>query len=142
MQEQLDPKFEEVIKAQKLPGVSAIVLDAAGNELYSGAFGTLEYGQDQPLTLDSKLMLWSCTKLITCLAALQLVEQGKISIGDPVEKHLPEIAEERVLDGFNSNGSPKYRSANTMMKVIHLFTHTAGYTYDCELISSLVYLPM
>ena len=75
-------------------------------------------------------MIWSCTKLVTSVAALQLVEQGKLNINDPAEKYVPEIKDIMRLHGFNEDGSPKLAPSEKKILVLHLFTHTAGFAYD------------
>ena len=49
------------------------------------------------------------TKAITTTAALQLVEQGKVTLDEPVSKHLPELGKLEVLEGFDSAGKPILR---------------------------------
>jgi CubicO group peptidase (beta-lactamase class C family) len=71
------------------------------------------------------------TKAITTVAALQLVEQGKIKLDDPVSQHLPQLAKLEVLEGFDPQaGKPRLRPAATPVTLKHLLTHTSGMCYD------------
>lgn len=69
------------------------------------------------------------TKAITTTAALQLVEQGKITLDEPVSKHLPELAKLNVLEGFDNSGKPILHPAKTQIALKHLLTHTSGFAY-------------
>src|SRR5450432_387559 len=70
------------------------------------------------------------TKAVTTVAALQLVEQGKVTLDEPVSKHLPQLEKLDVLDGFDAAGKPILRPAKTPITLKHLLTHTSGLCYD------------
>jgi CubicO group peptidase (beta-lactamase class C family) len=72
----------------------------------------------------------SMTKAITAAAAMQLVEQGKLSLEEPIGKLLPDLAAPQVLEGFDDKGEPKLRAATKPITLRHLMTHTAGFCYD------------
>ena len=55
---------------------------------------------------DALFRIASMTKAITTVAALQLVEQGKVDLSEPVSRHLPQLANLDVLEGFDANGTP------------------------------------
>ena len=93
-------------------------------------------------------MLASQTKLLTAVAALQIVERGLIAFDDDVEELLPELAEQQVLTGFDEDDKPvlvartekiTFRYGSTIQLETysilteisrHLVTHTAGTAYD------------
>jgi methyl acetate hydrolase len=86
-----------------------------------------------PLSLDSVLWIASMTKPVTAVAAMQLVEQGKLQLDEPIKKvlpNLPHVAAPQVLEGFGSDGKPKLRAAKRDITLRHLLTHTSGFTYD------------
>ncbi|KEF54146.1 beta-lactamase [Exophiala aquamarina CBS 119918] len=123
----------ESVKVHRVPGIGAIVIDKTGKTLFNESFGTLDANDHnaRPFTNDTQLFLWSCTKLITSLCALQLLEQGKISsLDDPVKKYLPQVGQFEVFEGFDKNGSPILRKPNSQITIMHLMTHTSGLTYD------------
>jgi len=70
------------------------------------------------------------TKAIAASAAMQLVEQGKLSLDAPIGALLPDLAHPQVLDGFDTDGAPLLRPARTAITLKHLLTHTAGYCYN------------
>ncbi|KAK5942436.1 hypothetical protein PMZ80_005000 [Knufia obscura] len=132
MAAKLTSSFEDLVKAKRVPGIGAIVLDKSGKQLYNSSFGTINANDENaaPFTNDTQLLVWSCTKLITSICALQLLEQGKLSLDDPVSKYLPREADVQVCERLDENSKPILRKQKTEMKIIHLMTHTAGYTYD------------
>lgn len=83
-------------------------------------------------------------QLYTAVAALQLVEQGKISLDDHAEKYLPELGKVNVLGGFDgkldlnevelsnfcTGDKPILKEATTKITLRHLLTHTSGFSYD------------
>jgi methyl acetate hydrolase len=126
---QIDQVLRQKSDALEIPGVVAIA--ANGKEvIYQGAFGKRDLSKDDPMTLDSVFWIASMTKAITAAAAMQLVEQGKLSLDAPIGKVLPDLAAPQVLEGFDANGEPKLRPAKNPITLRHLMTHTAGFCYD------------
>ena len=111
------------------PGVVAMVTDRQRN-VYEGAAGTRELGKDAPMTTDSVMAIFSTSKAITGTTLMQLVEEGKVSLDDPVRKYVPEIGEIQVLEGFDANGQPKLRAPKRDITLNHLMLHTAGFSYE------------
>lgn len=132
MDKKLDSHFEAA--AKELPGLAATIVDSSGKTLYHKAFGVTNLSSTSPVpyTTSTQTALWSCTKVIASIAALQLMENGKLSLSDPVEKYVPEIANIPVLDNTtkDANGNYPTRPAKTKPTILQLLTHTAGFTYD------------
>ena len=72
----------------------------------------------------------SMTKAIATVAAMQLVEQGKLVLEAPVPNIDPTLGSPTVLEGFDAAGAPKVRPAKGPILLRHLLTHTAGFSYD------------
>jgi CubicO group peptidase (beta-lactamase class C family) len=126
---EIDRLLRQKTEAGEIPGVVAIA--ATGEEvIYQGAFGKRDLGKDAPMTTDSVFWIASMTKAITCAGAMQLVEQGKLSLDEPIGKLLPDLASPMVLEGFDEKGEPIVRPAKTEITLRHLMTHTAGFCYD------------
>src|SRR3954463_5754773 len=126
---QIDQILRQKCEAKEIPGVVAVA--ATGNEvIYQGAFGKRDLSKDDPMTVDSVFWIASMTKAVTTAAGMQLVEQGKLSLDEPVGKLLPDLAVPQVLEGFDANGEPKLRAAKKPITLRHLMTHTAGFAYD------------
>jgi len=113
----------------RIPGVIAMATNRQGN-IYEGAAGVRAEGTNQPMTTDTVVCVFSCTKAVTGLTAMQLVEEGKIKLTDPVKEFVPEIAEIPVLEGFERDGTPRTRRAKTDITLDQLLTYTAGFGYD------------
>lgn len=125
----LDTLFRQAVESKRMPGIVAVAASDRGT-LYEGAFGTREIGTDQPMTLDTVVWIASMTKAITAAAAMQLVEQGKLSLDSPAQQVVPELERARVLEGFDAAGQPRLRPPKRPITLKHLLTHTAGYGYE------------
>jgi methyl acetate hydrolase len=111
-----------------LPGVVAIAATDRGI-VYEGAFGTRRLPDGLPMTRDTVFRIASMVKLITSVAALQLVQQNRLSLNEPVPAIDPALSSPQVLDGFDAKGKPILRPAKRPITLRHLLTHTAGFTY-------------
>jgi methyl acetate hydrolase len=126
---QIDQLLRQMTDSRKVPGIVAIA--ATGKEtVYQGAFGKRDLSKDAAMTPDSVFWIASMTKAITAAAAMQLVEQDKLSLEQPIGKVLPDLAAPQVLEGFDANGEPRLRPAKTPITLRHLLTHTAGFAYN------------
>lgn len=112
-----------------VPGVVAMVTDRTGI-IYAGAAGKRGLERDAPMTTDTVLCLYSCTKAITSAALMQLVETGAVSLSEPAKSYVPQIAERRVLEGFDAHGEPLLRAPASDITIAQLLLHTAGFGYD------------
>jgi methyl acetate hydrolase len=118
-----------VHRAGGVPGVVAMATDRHAN-LYEGAVGKRELGNDRAMTLNTVMALFSTTKAITGTAVMQLVEEGRIGLDDAARRYVPEIAEIQVLEGFDAAGQPKTRAPKRDITVADLMLHTAGFSYE------------
>src|SRR5215831_18589372 len=126
---QIDQILRQKSDAAEIPGVVAMA--ANGKEvIYQSAFGKRDLSRDDPMTVDSVFWIASMTKAITTAGAMQLVEQGRLSLDEPIGKLLPDLASPQVLDGFDAGGEPKLRPAKRPITLRQLMTHTAGFCYD------------
>jgi len=126
--DQIDQILREKTDAKEIAGVVAVA--AHGSDvIYQGAFGKRDLASDDPMTLDSVFWIASMTKAITTAGAMQLVEQGKLSLDEPIGKVLPELAAPMVLEGFDERDEPKLRAAARPITLRQLMTHTAGFCY-------------
>ena len=126
---QIDQILRQKSDTREIPGVVAIAANSK-DVIYQGAFGKRDLSKDDPMTVDSVFWIASMTKAITTAAAMQLVEQGKLSLDGPIGKVLPELAAPQVLEGFDADGEPRLRPAKNPITLRQLMTHTAGFCYD------------
>jgi len=125
---QVDGVLRAAVSAEDIPGVVAMAATETGI-VYDGVFGRRRIHDGPPMTRDTIFRVASMVKLITSVAALRLVEQGKLSLEAPVPDIDPVIAAPQVLDGFNAEGKPRLRPAKRPISLHDLLTHTAGFVY-------------
>src|SRR5580693_8666863 len=125
---QIDSALRAATSAEEVPGVVALAANDHG-VLYEGTFGMRRLHDGPAMTRDTVFRVASMVKLITSVAALQLVEQGKLSLDAPVPDIDPAIGAPQVLDGFDAKGAPQLRPAKRQLTLHHLLTHTSGFAY-------------
>jgi methyl acetate hydrolase len=125
---QMDVMLRSATEGRELPGVVALATTETGI-VYEGVFGSRRLGAAPAMTPDTVFRIASMIKLITSVAALQLVEQGKLSLDAAVPDIDPAIGSPQVLEGFDPKGLPQLRPANRPISLRHLLTHTAGFSY-------------
>ena len=127
------------MSSERLERVTAVMQDYIDNEVLAGIhvliarkgtivfdmpLGTRGMDDDRPLTKDALYRIFSMTKPVTAVAAMQLYEQGEFKLTDPVAAHIPEFAELKV---FAQDG--EHTPVQNPMTMRHLLTHTAGLGY-------------
>jgi len=125
----IDAALSRAAEAKEVPGVVALAATETGI-LYEGAFGLRDLVDGPAMTRDSVFRIASMTKAVTSVAAMQLVEQGKLQLDEPIGNVLPELAAPQVLEGFDSTDAPRLRPAKRPITLRHLLTHTAGFGYE------------
>ena len=125
----IDDAMRRAVERKDVAGVVVMAADRKG-VIYQGAFGVADIDDGRPLQLDSLFRIASMTKAITSTAAMQLVEQNRFAIEDPVEKYLPEFAKLWCSNSFDgATGAYRLRPATKPVTIRHLFTHTSGLGY-------------
>lgn len=125
----IDDVLRQSVDNGDVPGVVALLADDSG-QVYEGAWGERAAGSGQPMTTDTVAWLASMTKAVTTVAAMQLVEQGRLALDEPLHPLVPFLGEARVLEGFDDEGAPRLRTPRGPITLRHLLTHTSGFTYD------------
>lgn len=110
----------------RIPGCVAVVVDKAGKTLFQHASGTRGADTREPMTLDSVVWIASCTKMICGIAAMQLVEQGKLAFDDAdlVENHCPELKHVKIIKGIDQNGKAETVEKKNRITLRMLLNHT------------------
>ena len=132
--------LRRAVDAGEVPGVVAMAATDRG-VLYQGAFGERELGSRRPMTLDTVFRIASMTKAVTCVAAMQLVERGKLALDEPVPPIDAALSAPRVLEGFDADGAPRLRPARRPITLRHLLTHAAGFSYEAWNANTARYVP-
>ncbi|HZL00266.1 MAG TPA: serine hydrolase domain-containing protein [Caulobacteraceae bacterium] len=115
-------------QAARVPGYVAVARDGDGGEAVA-VHGRRKADDPAPMTADTVFWIASMTKLVTSIAALQLVEEGVLALDQPVAEVRPEFADLPILEGFDAAGAPRLRAATDAPTVRHLLTHTSGLGY-------------
>ncbi len=123
-----DTSLSSAIDAANLPGATAMIVDRDGVR-FSRAWGQANVETGAPMRLDTVCQIASMTKALVSVAAMQLVEQGALTLDGPIGDVLPELADAQVLTGFGEDGAPQTRPAARPITLRHLLTHTAGLGY-------------
>lgn len=100
-----------------------------GKDLFRGAAGFADKENQIPFTCDNLVRIFSMTKLITAVAALKLFEQGYFSLDEPIGKYMPAFRDMKVIS-YKEDGSMEAVAAKTPITIRHLFTMTAGFSYQ------------
>ena len=127
----LDAAMQKAVDSGELPG--AVVLIARDGQLaYAKSFGWQDRGKKIPMRNDSIFRLYSMTKPVVSVAAMMLVEEGKLGLQEPVSKYIPEFKEMKVgIESTDAEGKPalKLVDAKRQITVQDLLRHTSGLTY-------------
>ncbi|TMJ70347.1 MAG: beta-lactamase family protein, partial [Alphaproteobacteria bacterium] len=120
----LDQIVRGLVEGRSTPGIVVLILEN-GQPVYSRNVGVREVGSDALIGESDMFRLASMTKAVTSVAAMILIEEGKIGLNDPVSRFLPEFAKLRVR-GPDGTEAPASRPPT----IRELLTHTAGFSYN------------
>ncbi|WP_431986873.1 serine hydrolase domain-containing protein [Streptomyces griseoflavus] len=125
--ERLDGHFARLVDEGRLPGF-LVAVARGGRVAHLTVYGARDVAAGLPVESDTLWRIYSMTKPVTTVGALILVEEGLLSLDDPVGRHLPAFAEPRVYES-GSGDRVRTRPAVGPLLVRHLMTHTAGLTF-------------
>lgn len=120
--------LDEAVAEDRVAGTSALVWKD-GEERCFAAAGMARREAARPFARDTLVQIFSMTKPVTGVALMQLWEQGKFGLDDPLAWHLPQFAKVQVLAGENPEGVPILRDPKRPITVRDILRHTAGFTY-------------
>lgn len=126
--ESLHRCVERFVEEGKHAGISLLLL-RKGQVADVFAAGFRDLALEAPMQRDTIVRIYSMTKIIVSVAALLLVEEGRLSLLDPVKDYLPEFDDPEVLTGGTSK-NPQLVPADEPITIHHLFTHTSGLIYE------------
>lgn len=119
-------RYLDHLTSWRIPG-NGIQVCIEGKEVFSYNSGYADVENQIPMTNDHYINIYSCSKVATVTAALQLYEQGKFLLDDPLYEFIPEYKDMYIKDQEGN-----IRPAKNPITLRHLFTMTAGMTYDRE----------
>ncbi|MBC7585422.1 MAG: beta-lactamase family protein, partial [Tardiphaga sp.] len=129
LQARLNDYFGEQVGTGKIPGAIAMV-QQHGRPVYFEAFGRRDAGN--PMQPDAMFRLYSMSKPITSVAAMMLVEEGRLRLDDPLSTYIPAFAKTRVgIDraGGDEHATSEFVALNRPITIEDLLRHTSGITY-------------
>ncbi|MFF8970788.1 serine hydrolase domain-containing protein [Streptomyces sp. NPDC014995] len=136
--DRLDRHVAQYVDEGRLPGF-LLAVARGGRVAHLTTYGHRDVAAGLPVEPDTLWRIYSMTKPFTSVAALMLVEEGRLSLDDPVADHLPAFADQRVHVG-GSGSAMTTRPVRQPVLVRHLMTHTAGLTfafYHCHPVDAL-----
>lgn len=119
----IDAALKTMVDSGRAVGVSALVWQD-GQERYFGTAGSADREAGKPMRRDTLVQIFSMTKPVTGVALMQLWEQGKFGLDDPLSRYLPEFADMKVIDGKGG-----VRPAARPIVIRDILRHTAGFSY-------------
>jgi CubicO group peptidase (beta-lactamase class C family) len=105
---------------------AVMLLAQAGRVVELQTFGSRDLQRRVPMSPDAIFRIYSMSKAVAAVAALVLVDQGRLNLDDPVARHLPDFDRMQVFAGGKAD-APQLRSARWPITVRQLLTHTAGF---------------
>ncbi len=130
--ERITEFFNNEVATGKLPG-AVVLIQQHGKPVYLKCFGVQAVETNTPMTPDTIFALHSMTKPITSVAAMMLIDAGKLSLADPVSKFIPGFADVKVgVSSVTADGSAvlKLVPPDRPVTIMDLLRHTSGITYD------------
>ncbi|KFY19153.1 hypothetical protein V491_04572, partial [Pseudogymnoascus sp. VKM F-3775] len=119
---------------REIPSSVVIALDRDGI-IYTKAVGTQSENPSSPLaskpiSVDTVMWVASCTKLLSSISLLQLLERGLFSLDAPIASLLPELSDPSIFTGFNSAGAPEFTKPEKEVTVRMMMSHQSGVGYE------------
>lgn len=129
--ERISEFFDNEVATGKLPG-AVVLIQQHGKPVYLKCFGVQDVATNAPMTSDTIFAIHSMTKPITSVAAMMLIDAGKLSPADPVSKFIPGFAQVKVgvgADTPDGNRVLKLVPPDRPVTLMDLLRHTSGITY-------------
>lgn len=121
------PALEAFVDSGRVPGIYAVIA-RHGRLGYEQSFGWIDLERREPMRRDAIFHIYSMTKPVTAVGILKLVEQGRLSLDDPVSKYIPAFASVKVFAGGSAE-APVLRDPASPITVRQLLNHTSGLAY-------------
>jgi CubicO group peptidase (beta-lactamase class C family) len=129
--ERIGEFFRNEIAGGKIPG-AIVLIQQHGKPVYFEKFGVRDVATKLPMTDDTIFTVYSMSKPVTSVAAMMLVDDGKLKLTDPLEKYIPSFATAKVgVEGRAENGDKtlEFVPLQRSITILDLMRHTSGITY-------------
>lgn len=134
----IDRFLQKYVDDKQLAGAVALVL-RDGRVVYEKAVGWSDVESKRPMRADAMFRIASQTKALTSVAAMILVEEGKLALGEPVSRFIPEFAKTTVATKVDTGVA--IVAAKRSITIRDLLTHTAGISYGTDASVRALYEP-
>jgi CubicO group peptidase (beta-lactamase class C family) len=124
----IDNALSGMVDDGRTAGVSFLIWKD-DREAYFGSAGFADREAGRRMTRDTIAQIYSMTKPVTGVALMQLWEEGKFGLDDPLSRYLPEFESIQVYAGKDAAGQPVYRAPARPISVRDVMRHTAGFAY-------------
>jgi len=127
----LDDTIRNEITSGKIPG-GILLIQQHGKPVHFECFGVRDPDTGQPMTPDTIFQIYSMSKAVTSVAAMMLVDDGKLALDDPVSKYIHSFADAKVgVDISDEAGKYplKLEPLKRPITIRDLLRHTSGITY-------------
>ena len=121
--------LQQYVDSGRLPGAISVLYNNGIQE--TCCIGYADPRTKRPITMDDAFMQCSQTKGFCGVTIAKLVEEGKISLDDPVSKYLPEFSTLWVLDGKTDSTMTLHKAKN-VLTVRMCLNHTGGFPFECS----------
>ncbi|MER5544932.1 serine hydrolase domain-containing protein [Streptomyces sp. NPDC002589] len=123
----LDRQVADHVDQGRLPGF-LVAMSRGGRVAHLTTYGRRDVAAGLPVETDTLWRIYSMTKPVTAVAVLQLVEEGRLALDDPLDRYLPAFAKPVVYEG-GSGAEMRTHPVDGPILIRHLLTHTAGLTF-------------
>ncbi|SFP79574.1 Beta-lactamase [Bradyrhizobium sp. Ghvi] len=126
----IDAYFKNEVETGKIAG-AILMIQRKGETAYFNSFGVRDPATKEPMTPNTIFRIYSMSKPITTVAAMMLVEEGKLQLDDPVSKYIPSFANLKVgVETKSEAGTTlEFVAAKRQITIQDLMRHTSGLTY-------------
>ncbi|KAJ7134446.1 beta-lactamase/transpeptidase-like protein [Mycena epipterygia] len=141
--DKFDSILSEAVESKSTPALFAGITNV-DEVIYMHQTGTKLVDDPSSGAINEDTVFWLCsqTKLITSIAAMQLIEQGKIELDTYVEQILPELANPVIVTGYDDAGKPLTTPAKSKITFGQLLNHSSGLDYSVDRTIPANYMPL
>jgi CubicO group peptidase (beta-lactamase class C family) len=129
--QRIDQLLDKYVAEEKIAGIVALVL-RNGKPVYEHAVGFADKESGRKMSMDTIFRIASQSKALTSAAILQLAEQGKLAISDPVSKFIPTFEKTSVSTRSENGVGVTVQPAKRQITIRDLLTHTSGMSYGTD----------
>lgn len=129
--ERIGEFFRKEVADGKIPG-AIVLIQQHGKPVYYEKFGMRDVTTEQPMTDDTIFTVFSMSKPVTSVAAMMLVDEGKLKLSDPLEKYIPSFATAKVGVELKADNGGKILQLEPLKRpitILDLMRHSSGITY-------------